>query len=275
MTTNRTIPLWVIGLTAVLAVVWLAPLVFTMLMSVRPAAEPVTTGNLFFGTVLTLENYTRAWEIARWPLHYLNSIIFVVGTLLVQLVTVTMAGYAFARMRFFGRNFLLVLILLQLMIPPGVLLVQNFATIRDLGLFDTHFAMMMPYWGSAFGTLLVRQTFRDIPYELEEAARIDGANLFQLLTRIYVPLAVPAYVAFGVVSVSAHWNEFLWPLIVTQSDTVRPLTVALNKLIRTADQGSMYSLLMAGTMLVIAPLSLLFIAFQRRFVESFASSGIK
>lgn len=261
--------------TIVLAIIWLLPLIFTILMSFRPPAEAVTQGNVFFGSTITLENYANAWSVAPWPRHYLNSVIFVVGTLVVQFFTITTAGYAFARMKFFGRDVLLIIMLLQLMIPPGVLLVQNFATIRDLGLFDTYWAMMMPYWGSAFGVLLLRQSFREIPYELEEAARIDGANLFQLLRTIYVPLAIPAYIAFAVVSVSSHWNEFLWPLVITQSDNVRPLTVALNKLIRTADQGSMYSLLMAGTVLVIAPLSLVFIRYQRRFVESFASSGIK
>lgn len=261
--------------TMIAAAIWLTPLLFTLLMSFRPPAEAVTQGNVFVGTMLTTVNYTRAWEIAPWPDHYRNSLIFVVGTLVVQLVTVTLAGYAFARMTFFGRDLLLVLVLLQLMIPPGVLLAQNFATVRDLGLFDTHIAMMLPYWGSAFGTLLLRQAFREVPIELEEAARIDGANLLQVLRHIYVPLAVPTYIAFGVVSVSSHWNEFLWPLVVTQSESVRPLTVAINKLIRTADQGSLYSLLMAGTVLVIAPLSIVFMIFQRRFVESFASSGVK
>jgi sn-glycerol 3-phosphate transport system permease protein len=261
--------------TIAVALVWLLPLCFTVLMSLRPPAEPVTQGSIFFGSALTLENYARAWSIAPWPVHYLNSIIFVVGTLLVQWVTISMAGYAFARMRFFGRDVLLLVLLLQLMIPPGVLLVQNFATVRDLGLYDTHWAMMLPYWGSAFGTLLLRQAFREIPLELEEAARMDGANWLQVMRHIYVPLAIPSYVAFSVVSVSSHWNEFLWPLVVTQSENVRPLTVALSRLIRTADQGSMYSLLMAGTLLVIAPLSILFIRFQRRFIESFASSGIK
>jgi sn-glycerol 3-phosphate transport system permease protein len=261
--------------TVIMALLWFTPLLFTLLMSLRPPAEPVIQGNIFFGSSLTLDNYSRAWSIAPWLTHYASSIIFVVGTLVVQLVTITLAGYAFARMKFWGRDLLLIVMLLQLMIPPGVLLVQNFATIRDLGLFDTHVAMMLPYWGSAFGTLLLRQTFREVPYELEEAARIDGANLFQLLRSVYVPLSIPAYIAFSLVSISTHWNEFLWPLVITQSESVRPLTVALNKLIRTADQGSMYSLLMAGTVLVIAPLSLLFIVFQRRFVESFASSGIK
>ena len=259
----------------VIAIVFLIPLVFTLLVSLRPEAEPVTKGNIFFGSEVTVENFERALVIAPWGMHYLNSVIFVGGVLLVQLVTVTCAAYAFARMRFFGRNTLLMIILLQLMIPSGVLLVQNFRMINLLGLFDTRIALMLPYWGSAFGVLLLRQTFREAPIELEEAARIDGANLFQVIRHVYVANAIPAYLAFALVSVSSHWNEFLWPFIITRSAEIRPLTVGLNKLIKTTDQGAFYGQLMAGTLIVIAPLVILFLLFQRQFVESFARSGIR
>jgi sn-glycerol 3-phosphate transport system permease protein len=262
-------------LTVVICTIWLLPLVFSILMSVRPQSEPISSGNIFVGSRLTLDNYTAALSVAPWGWHYLNSVIFVVGTLAVQVLTITAAGYAFARMKFFGRDVLLLVMLLQLMIPPGVLLVQNFATVRELGLYDTRWAMMLPYWASSFGTLLLRQTFREVPLELEEAARIDGANLLQILRSIYIPLSIPAYVAFALVSVSSHWNEFLWPFIVTRTEEVRPLTVGLNKLFQTSDVGALYGQLMAGTLLVIAPLVILFLLFQRRFIASFAQSGLK
>ena len=263
------------ALTIAIAIVFLIPLIFTVLVSFRPETEPVTNGNIFIGSEITFANYERAFQIAPWGLHYLNSIIFVGGTLLVQLFTVTPAAYAFARMKFSGRGFLLMVILLQLMIPTGVLLVQNFRTIHSLGLFDTRIALMLPYWGSAFGMLLLRQTFREVPLELEEAARIDGAHLIQVLRHVYIPNAIPAYLAFALVSVSSHWNEFLWPFIITRSQEIRPLTVGLNKLIKTTDQGAFYGQLMAGTLIVIAPLVILFILFQRQFVDSFVRSGIK
>lgn len=262
-------------LTMFIAFVFLIPLIFTILVSIRPETEPVTNGNIFFGSEIILTNYEHALDIAPWIKHFLNSIIFVTGVLVVQLFTVTTAAYAFARMKFFGRNILLFIILLQMMIPTGVLLVQNFRTINTLGLFDTHIALMLPYWGSAFGVLLLRQTFREIPKDLEEAAGIDGANILQVIRHIYVPNAIPAYVAFGLVSVSSHWNEFLWPFIITRSQDIRPLTVGLNKLIKTTDQGAFYGQLMAGTLLVITPLVILFILFQKRFIESFTQSGIK
>jgi sn-glycerol 3-phosphate transport system permease protein len=263
------------ALTIFIALVFLIPLIFTILVSVRPDTEPVTNGNIFFGSEIIVTNFEHAFDIAPWARHFLNSIIFVTGTLVVQFFTVTTAAYAFARLKFFGRNILLFIILLQLMIPTGVLLVQNFRTINNLGLFDTHIALMIPYWGSAFGVLLLRQTFREIPKDLEEAAGIDGANMLQVIRHIYVPNAIPAYVAFGLVSVSSHWNEFLWPFIITRSQEIRPLTVGLNKLIKTTDQGAFYGQLMAGTLLVIAPLVILFMLFQRRFIESFTQSGIK
>ena len=257
------------------SIIWMLPLFFAILMSFRPQRDPITNGNIFFGSTLTLANYMSAWEVAPWPAHYANSIIFVVGVLVVQVFTITMAGYAFARLRFPGRNLLLGIVLLQMMIPTGVLLVQNFATIRTLGLYDTQIAMMVPYWGSAFGTLLMRQAFREVPYELEEAARIDGANWAQIMRHVYIPLTIPSYVAFALGSISSHWTECLWPFIVTRSALVQPLTVGLNKLYQTSDVGALYGQLMAGTLMVIAPLVILFILFQRRFIESFASSGIK
>lgn len=263
------------GLTIIIVVVWMFPLVISLFMSVRPATEALTNGNILLGSSITLDNYSSAWRIAPWIAHYGNSLLFVIGTLLVQLVTVTLAGYAFARLQFWGRQALLLIMLLQIMIPNSVLIAQNFRIIRDLGLYDTQLAMMIPYWGSAFGVLLMRQTFRAVPYELDEAARIDGANLFQLLRHVYIPLSLPAYVAFSIVSISSHWNEFLWPLIVTQTETVRPLTVGLNKLVQSAEVGALYHQQMAGTILVIAPLVVLFMFFQRQFIESFAQSGIK
>lgn len=261
--------------TALVAFIWLTPLVFTILMSLRPSNQPLTQGNIFFGSALTLDNYSAAWDAVPWHIHYLTSAIVVVGILSVQVVTITLAGYAFARMKFAGKGLLLLIVLAQLMIPAGVLLVQNFATIRRLDLFDTRLAMMIPYWGSAFGTLLMRQSFLGIPYEFEEAARIDGANLFHLLRHVYVPLSLPAYVAFALVSISSHWNEFFWPFIITRSAENRPVTVGLNLLLNATDVGARYGQQMAGTMLVILPLIIFFMIFQRQFIESYAQSGLK
>jgi sn-glycerol 3-phosphate transport system permease protein len=166
------------------------------------------------------------------------------------------------------------LVLVQLMIIPEVLLVENYRTLSTLGLLDTVVGMGLPYLASAFGIFLLRQTFKTIPKELEEAARVEGASGFQILHRVFVPLAKPTYVAYGLVTVSYHWNNFLWPLVVTNSVNTRPITVGL-QVFATVEQGVDWSLVTAATLLSVAPLLIAFLLFQRQFVQSFMRAGIR
>jgi sn-glycerol 3-phosphate transport system permease protein len=191
-----------------------------------------------------------------------------------QLVLSTLAGYAFARFEFRGRDFVFMLVLLQLMIMPDVLLVENYRSMSQLGIRDTVFAIGLPYFASAFGIFLLRQTFKTVPRELEEAARMEGANAMQILWKVYVPLAKPIYVAYGLVSVSHHWNNFLWPLIITNSVESRPLTVGL-QVFSSTDQGIDWSVITAATLMSAAPLLIAFLLFQRQFVQSFMRAGIR
>ncbi len=195
--------------------------------------------------------------------------------LVVQTVTVTMAGFAFAHYRFVGKKWLFIFTLLQMMIPTTALLAPNFATIRQLGLFDTRLAIAIPYFGSAFGTFLMRQAFLGVPRDLVDAGIIDGCSWWQLVRHIYLPPSIPALIAFGISSAAWHWNEFLWPLVVTNSDASRPLTVGLVRFTQLGEIGARWSLLAAATLIVVAPLLIAFLFFQRRFIQSFIHSGIK
>ena len=134
---------------------------------------------------------------------------------------------------------------------------------------------MLPYFISAFGIFLLRQTFKGIPYELEEAAKLEGCNRLQTIWHVYVPLAKPTYIAFGLISISAQWSNFLWPLIITDSDSNRPLTVGLAMFAKTSDSGAQWGVVAAATLFVIFPLLLAFFLFQRQFISSFMHSGIK
>ncbi|MEI6044730.1 MAG: carbohydrate ABC transporter permease [Chloroflexota bacterium] len=267
---------WLLNLSLLLvSIIWLTPLIMTLLLSLRPKKDSLGIGNPFFGTGVSLENFQGAFEAVPWLTYYGATLIFVFGVLSVQLITITLAGYAFARLHFFGKDFIFMLLLIQIMIPSAALLVPNFATVQSLGLFDTKWALMLPYLGSAFGTFLLRQTFRQIPRDLEDAGRIDGCNWFKLLQHIYIPSSISAYLAFSLTSISAHWNEFLWPLIITTSDENRVLTVGLSQLVRTSETGAQYGQISAGTLIVIAPLLILFLVFQRQFINSFLRSGLK
>ena len=222
---------------------------------------------------LTLDNFVRAWNAAPFPRYFLNTFLLVTMVLAAQLVLSTLAGYAFARFEFRGRDFVFMLVLLQLMIMPDVLLVENYRSMSQLGIRDTVFAIGLPYFASAFGIFLLRQTFKTVPRELEEAARMEGANALQVLMKVYVPLAKPIYVAYGLVSVSHHWNNFLWPLIITNSVESRPLTVGL-QVFSSTDQGIDWSVITAATLMSAAPLLIAFLLFQRQFVQSFMRAGI-
>jgi sn-glycerol 3-phosphate transport system permease protein len=160
------------------------------------------------------------------------------------------------------------------MIMPDVLIVENYRMIGKLGLLDTIPAIALPYLASAFGIFLLRQTFKSVPNELVEAARVEGAGPLQILWRVYVPLARPTYIAFGLVSVSYHWNNFLWPLIVTNSVESRPLTVGL-AVFGAPETGVDWSVITAATVMTMAPLLIAFLLFQRQFVQSFMRAGIR
>jgi sn-glycerol 3-phosphate transport system permease protein len=191
-----------------------------------------------------------------------------------QLLLCTLAAYAFARFAFRGRDLAFMLVLVQLMIMPDVLIVENYRTMSALGILDSLLAIGLPYMASAFGIFLLRQTFKQVPRELDEAARVEGAGPLTILWRVYVPLARPVYVAFALVSVSYHWNNFLWPLIVTNSVQTRPLTVGL-QVFASTDQGIDWSIITAATLMTSAPLLLAFLLFQRQFVQSFMRAGIR
>src|SRR6476660_4878956 len=263
--TLETLGAWVLGL------VWLLPLVYAFWTAFHPSAYST---NFTLGAPLTLDNFVKAWHAAPFARYFLNTVVLVTMILAAQLVLVTLAAYAFARFDFPGRNVAFALVLVQLMIMPDVLLVENYRTMTALGLKDTILAIGLPYMASAFGIFLLRQTFKTVPRELDEAARVEGCTPLQTLWKVYVPLARPTYLAYALVSVSYHWNNFLWPLIITESVDTRPVTVGL-QVFSATDQGIDWSIISAATLLTTGPLLVAFLLFQRQFVQSFMRAGIR
>ena len=254
-----------------LAILWLSPLIYAFWSAFHPA-EYATRFELF--APLTLDNFRIAWDQAPFARYFVNTFMIVTSILAAQFVLCTLAAYAFARFDFYGKSVAFVFVLLQLMIMPEVLIVENYTTMAKLNLVDTITGVGLPYMASAFGIFLLRQTFKTIPKELEDAARVEGCSLIQVLLKVYVPLARPTYVAYGLVSVSYHWNNFLWPLVITNSVNTRPLTVGL-AIFGAPESGVEWSIITAGTLLAVAPLLVAFLLFQRQFVQSFMHAGIK
>ena len=261
--------------TAAIAIIWSMPVLWTLVASFRPAAEPMRRGNVWFGSTLTVENFQRALSLAPFDMYYVNTIVVVLMILSVQLITITLAAFAFANYDFVGKRFLFFFILLQMMIPTEALLAPNFATIRVLGLFDTRLAIAIPFFGSAFGMLLMRQAFLEVPRDLVDAGTMDGCGWWQLILHVYLPPSIPALIAFALSSATWHWNSFIWPLVITNSDSSRPLTAGLVRFTQLGEIGARWSLLSAATLMVAAPLLIVFLIFQRRFIQSYLHSGLK
>jgi len=259
--------LGIIGFVMVFPFIWQVIISLStnaQVMSVPPTFWP---GDLQWGNYVTV--FTKLPFLDQLGVSVSITVIRVIG----QVVLCSMAGYAFARMRFSGKGIILTIILSILMVPPQVYLIPQFQIIQTLGLLNTVLGIALPGIFSAFGVFLMRQIFLGLPLELEEAARLDGANPFQIFWKIMVPLATPGISALVIITTLWSWNDLLWPLVVTTYAEKMPLSAGLATL-----QGSIttdYTVMMAASVMAIAPVLILFIILQRRVVEGLAFSGSK
>ena len=249
------------------------PFVWQLLMSLSTNVEVQSVPPTVVPEHLRWENYAAVFERLPFLVQLQNSVVITVVRTLAQIVLCTLAGYGFARMRFRGRGVMLALVLSILMVPSQVYLLSQYQIIQDLGLLNSLGGLVLPGLFSAFGTFLMRTAFLAMPPELEEAARLDGANPFQVFALVMLPLARPAMSVLAITAVLWSWNELLWPLVVSTYSDKMPLSAGLATLIsdRTAD----YPVVMAASMLAMAPVLLLFVFLQRRVIDGLASSGLK
>jgi multiple sugar transport system permease protein len=255
-----------------LALLMVTPLAWMVMTSIQTPDEarrfpPVLPSGIHW------QNYTDAIHAAPFGRFFLNSFLVTGACVLGNLVLCSLAGYAFARMRFFGRDVLFVLLLVTLMIPFQVVMIPIFLIMRHLGLVDSLGALILPNLVTPFGIFLMRQFFRTLPIELEEAARIDGCSRLGTLIRIVLPLSGPALATLAVITFLWNWNDFLWPLIVIQSEHNMTLQLGLSTF--QGAHSTAWTLLMAGNVLAVLPMLAAFVLAQRQFVNSIASAGIK
>jgi ABC-type glycerol-3-phosphate transport system permease component len=220
------------------------------------------------------ENFLRAWNSAPFGQYFLNTLFVTFAVVTLELINACLAGYVFARIDFPGRDFLFLLFLAVMMLPRQVVVVPVYIIFKNLGWINTYMALIIPFAANAFGTFLLRQTFMAVPEELTDAARIDGAGHLSILWNIMIPLSKPAMATFILLSATWRWNDYFWPLIFTNSNNMRTLPVGLI-MMRSSEAGTEWNTLMAGTVIVLAPILLLFLFTQRQFIEGIARSGLK
>lgn len=249
------------------------PFLWQIIMSLSTNAEVQSVTPNLWPAELQWQNYVAVFERLPFLDQLRTSVVVTLVRTVAQIVLCTLAGYAFARMRFRGSGVLLAVILSILMVPSQVYLISQYQIVQNLGWLDTIAGIVAPGLFSAFGTFLMRTAFLALPAELEEAARLDGANPFQVFSRVMLPLAVPSISVLAITTVLWSWNELLWPLVVSTYSDRMPLSAGLATLI--GDKTTDYPVVMAASLLAMAPVLIAFIVLQRRVIDGLAHSGLK
>jgi sn-glycerol 3-phosphate transport system permease protein len=220
------------------------------------------------------ENYARAWSSGPFLRYAVNNAIQTVGILVLQLFFGCLAGFAFSKLRFPGRDVCFLLVMACLIVPPQVRFVPLYMLFAKVGLLNTYTSLILPYAVSALGTFLIREAFMQVSDDIVDAARVDGAGTFTLVFRIMAPIARPAIVAFSLFSAVYHWNDFFWPLVMTTNDAVRTLPIGV-AMLREEGTGARWHIIMAGSMFVVAPVLVVFAVAQRHIIRAFTFSTLK
>jgi multiple sugar transport system permease protein len=267
---SRWIPLMIL---AIMSGVVLAPIMWTISTSLRTGVDSFTVPPKWLPTDFAWQNYRQVFETVPFARQIFNSTVITWGTVLGQLITAALAGYAFARLEFKGRDLLFWVVLATMMIPVQATVIPVFILIRSMGLFDTVWSLILPATPTAFGAFLLRQYYLSIPIELEESGLIDGASQWQLFYRIYLPLVRPGLAVLAILSFNFHWNEFFRPLIFLQHENY-PITIGIFQLQGYMMTGSI-SVVLAGVVVSLVPVIIIFLFGQRYLIEGIMRGAIK
>ncbi|MHA3065699.1 carbohydrate ABC transporter permease [Lacticaseibacillus saniviri] len=255
------------------AITMLIPFLWMISTSLKTAPETIKVPPIWIPKKLQWGNYITAWNQAPFARYFLNSVIVTTITTAGQLFTSILAAFAFARLKFWGKNILFVIFLGTMMIPGEMLIIPNFVTLSHLGQINQYGALIIPWLASFFTVFTLRQTFQSTPDQIYYAAKIDGASDWRYLWTVLVPMSKSTITAVTVLEVIGSWNSFMWPLIVTNTENMRTLPVGLQAF--TTDAGTAYQLLMAASTFVIIPMVILYIFLQKYIIAGISKAGLK
>lgn len=265
---------WIrIAVLAIVSLIVVFPFFWMVICSFKSSSE-VLSKKAFWPTQWHPENYVLAWGRARFDIYFRNSLLMALASVAGQLITSSMAAYAFAKMKFKLNKPLFMLFLCSMMIPQEATIISNYLTLSAVGLMDTFFAVICTSIVSVFGVFLLRQFYMTIPDALLEAAKIDGAGEIQSFVSIVLPLGKSAMATIAIIGFIGSWNSYLWPLIITNSMELRTVQTGLRAMM-TLDQGVEWNQLMAMSTLITVPTIVLFVALQKYFVQGITKVGLK
>lgn len=255
------------------AIIMVFPFIWMLLTSLKTFPEAIHVPIVWFPEEWMFSNYAEVLDKLNFGVYYRNTIIMTVSILVGQLTLCSLAGFAFARLNFRFKNAIFFCILSVLMVPPQMTLIPRYLMMDYLGWVDTFKGLIIPMIPSAYGTFFLRQFFLSLPRELEDSARIDGCSYFRIYWNIMLPLCTSALVAYGILNFLASWNDLLWPLIVTNTENMRVLSIAMAGM--QGQHGTQYQLLMAASVMATIPTILVFMLGQKHFIKGIALTGIK
>ncbi len=265
--------LWFTAL-ILLAFAVLLPFIWMIVTSLKGQSEVFAYPPTWIPKDPQWQNYIDLWEEAPFGRYFLNSAIVALAVTVGQVSSCILAAFAFARMNFRGKNFMFMIFLSTTMISSQVTLVPTYLVMRSLNWIDKYQALIVPFLANAFGVFMIRQAFRTIPRELEEAATLDGCGRFRFLIQILLPLSKPILASQALFAFLGNWNSYQWPLIVTNRDEMRTLQIGLRYFV-SGEGGTQWGVYMAAALLVSLPVILIYFLVQKTFVESMASTGFK
>lgn len=259
---------------AIVASLEVIPWLWMLSTSLKTVSEVSTMPPTFLPLDAQFDNYTQVWQSAPFGQYFVNSVIVTGAIAVMQAIFSCMAGYAFAKLKFAGRDIMFYMVIACLLIPAQVRFVSVFSLLAEVDLINTYTAQVLPHGASALGIFLMRQAFMAIPDEIIDAAKVDGAGTLRIIAQIMVPMALPTLTAFLLFSFVFHWNDYFWPLVVALDDSVRPLPLGV-ALLREKGTGSPWHLIMAGNVILVAPLIAIFVLAQRNIVRAFSFTSMK
>jgi ABC-type sugar transport system, permease component len=255
-------------------VVMIGPFLWMILGSLKPEADFLRNPPTFLPSVPTTDNYGRLFDQLDFPRFFFNSSVVALAVTVGTLVFCPMLGYALAKLHWRGKGLIMGLVLATLMVPAGITLIPNFILMSNLGLVNTYPGLILPFLAGPFGVFLMRQFMLSVPNELLEAARMDGANEFRVFWSVVMPIATPVLATLAILTFLGNWNSFLYPLVMAVEPQMYTLPVALATF-ATGQYQADHGMLMAGSVILVVPVLIVFILFQRWITEGIATTGLK
>lgn len=254
--------------------VFVFPFYWMLITSFKSYNESILVPPTLLPRVFTLEAYETVITKMNWFSYALNSVLVTAGVIILQLLVMVPAAYSFAKHRFFGQGLFFSLVLIAFMIPGQITFITVYLTMADWKLLSTLWPQILPFGANAFGIFMLRQAFKQIPNEVIESARLDHASELQIMTRILLPMSKSAMITIALFSFVGHWNSYFWPLVMTNTDMVRPLTIAIEKL-KDVEYGLIWPNIMAGNVLLVLPVVVLYAFASKKIIQAFAYRGMK